>query len=134
MTARRPPTLILASLANLLIGAVATIAGLGLLVPYARVLFTWLLPGRFDELSLTTWAMGIAAYGALEVAGALGTWRRSYRGWILALVIDLVSVAISCWSWATTLPFDRGLPIGVAIWGMPLALLLAPTTRDALRR
>lgn len=76
--------------------------------------------------------VGIGGYGFLVTTGAVGVWQRSWPGWWLAVVtlgLGLVTLAVL----AVVASMDRVLLFGVFVWGLAIALLVAPATRAAIR-
>ena len=76
--------------------------------------------------------LGIAGYGFLVTAGAVGVWQRSWRGWwlvVAALGLGLVTLAVL----TVVASMDEVLFAGVLIWGLAIGLLVASPTRAALR-
>jgi hypothetical protein len=76
--------------------------------------------------------IGFGGYGFLVTAGAVGVWRRSWPGWwlaVAALGLGFVTLVVL----AVIASLDGVLLGGVAIWGLAIALVVAPSTRAALR-
>jgi hypothetical protein len=121
----RPPTLAAAAFLNVIIGISGLIVGLTLLAA---------LPGVAASSDVVVGAeilFGIPLYGLAATLGGIGTWRRSWVGWTLALVVDGVGLGVLVWAISLVGP-DGVLAFGIAVWTLTLVLLAAPQTRRVL--
>jgi hypothetical protein len=118
----RPRTLVNAIALNALFG----VGGLGVGVQL-------LLASNNTGLGVRPVLVGIAIYGAVALIAAILLWRGSGIGWWLALASDGAGLVVLGWTLAISGLGDVVLLIGVAIWVVAIAMLIAPTTRAALR-
>ena len=130
----RPGSLQWAVAIHLLIGVSGIVAGLPLVAGVLSGTLDQFQPTRRDVLVAWAIAFGVFGYGALEVVGAVGVWRRSRRGWWVALCVDLVGLAILGWAFWIAGGSDGILIGGVVLWLIAIATLVAPSTRAGLRR
>jgi hypothetical protein len=124
---KRPATLEAAALANVMIGVSGLAVGLTLFAAMAAAAVS---SGALVGIPLI---LSIPAYGALATAGGIGLWRRSRLGWRVALVADLIGLGVLLWA-LTLSEGDAVIVGGLVIWGLAVALLVAPPTRAALNR
>ena len=130
----RPGSLQWAVAVHLLIGVSGIAAGLPLVAGVLSGALDPFQPTQRDVLIAWAIAFGVLGYGALEVVGAVGVWRRSLPGWWVALVVDLIGLAILGWAFWIAGGSDGILIGGVVLWLIAIATLLVPSTRAALRR
>jgi hypothetical protein len=78
---------------------------------------------------------GIAGYGLACVAAGIGLFQLRRWGWWLALGSVVAGLAIQLWIQVALIGAapDSVSIIGLVVWGLTLVLLLAPTTRNAIR-
>ena len=120
----RPQPLIAAIVLLLLIG----VSGLGV-----GLTLTTAMTNAGTPLTGVGIGAGIALYGALAALAGLGLiWRHRWSWWLGVATIVAGTLFL------VTLIFyvggDEVFAIGVAIWGVTLACLLAPATRASTRR
>ena len=122
MTAR-PPSLILATFLLIFIGVSGVGAGGELLAVASGEAVGALIGG------------GIAAYGFACVAAAIGIFQLRRWGWWLALGSIVIGLAILLWIQIILIGSapDSVSALGLIVWGLTLVLLLAPSTRNAIR-
>ena len=130
----RPGSLQWAVAIHLLIGVSGIAAGLPLVAGVLSGTLDQFQPTQRDALVAWAIAFGVFGYGALEVVGAVGVWRRSRRGWWVALVVDFVGLAILGWATWIAGGSDGILIGGMVLWLIAIATLVVPSTRAALRR
>lgn len=130
----RPSSLLWAVVVHLLIGVSGVAAGLPLAAGVLSGSLDRFQPTQRDVLVAAAIAFGVLGYGALEVVGALGVWRRARPGWWVALVVDLVGLAILVWVLGIAGGSDGIIIGGVVLWLIAIGTLVAPSTRAALRR
>lgn len=130
----RPSSLQWAVAVHLLIGVSGVAAGLPLVAGVLSGALDQFQPTRRDVLVAWAIAFGVLGYGALEVVGAVGVWRRSRPGWWVTLVVDLVGLAILGWTVWIAGGSDGILIGGVVLWLIAITTLVVPSTRAALRR
>jgi hypothetical protein len=128
---KRPITMIGAVALNGLIGVTMLFAGVLLVGAFLDGMHERV--GISPSLAIPTRVIifGMPIYGALAVIGAIATWRRSARGWWLALAVDLVGIASLVW--VVSLDGPDSVNAGFVIWGLAVVLLVLPPTRAALR-
>ena len=73
----------------------------------------------------------IPIYGLAATLGGIGTWRRSWVGWMLAVAVDALGLGVLIRLITLARP-DAVLLFGVAVWTLALVLLAAPQTRRVL--
>jgi len=73
----------------------------------------------------------IPLYGLAATLGGIGTWRRFWVGWTLAVAVDGLGLGVLIWA-ITLIGPDRVLLFGVVVWTLTLVLLAAPQTRRVL--
>jgi hypothetical protein len=73
---------------------------------------------------------GIAVYGIACAFAAAGVWSRARWGWPLGVVAATVGLVLLIVATAIAGP-DSLLALGLAVWGLTLACLLAGGTRRA---
>lgn len=129
----RPGSLQWAVAIHLLIGLSGVAAGLPLVAGVLSGGLDQFQPSQRDVLVSWAIALGVLGYGVLEVVGAIGLWRRSRPGWWIALVVDLVGLAILVWAVWIAGGSDGILIGGVVLWLIAIATLVVATTRRALR-
>ena len=78
---------------------------------------------------------GIAAYGFACVIAGIGMFRLNRWGWLLALGMVMVGLAVLLWMEIILIGAapDSVSIVGLVIWGLTLVLLLTPATRNAIR-
>jgi hypothetical protein len=126
----RPSVLVAGVVLSIVIG----LSGVGVGLTFLGAALSGLGGGFAPELAEAGLRLGIGfgAYGFLVTAGAVGVWRRSWPGWwlaVAALGLGFVTLVVL----AVIASLDGVLLGGVAIWGLTIALVGAPSTRAALR-
>ncbi len=124
----QPITLAAAAILNVIIGLSGLFVGLTLVVASIGIA----VPSDTPTAAALGIVVGILIYGVLAIAGGVGVWRRSRRGWWLALLTDAAGLSVLIWSLAVV-GRDVVLMFGVVVWAIALTLLLAPDTRRWLR-
>jgi hypothetical protein len=130
----RPSSLLWAVAVHLLVGVSGVAAGLPLVAGVLSGTLDQFQPTQRDVLVAWAIAFGVLGYGALEVVGAVGVWRRSRPGWWVALIVDLVGLAILVWVLSIAGGSDGILIGGVVLWLIAIGTLVVPSTRAALPR
>jgi hypothetical protein len=130
----RSVSLLWAVAVHLLIGLSGVAAGLPLVGGMLSGSLDPFEPTQRDILAGWAIALGVLGYGVLEVVGAVGVWRGWRPGWWLALIVDLVGLAILAWTASIAGGFDGLLLGGGVLWLIAIGLLVTPSTRVALRR
>ncbi|TMF35732.1 MAG: hypothetical protein E6I26_09590 [Chloroflexi bacterium] len=123
--AGRPPTMIGAISLLILIGVSGIGAGGGLLS----------VTGFGDAAADVRGAAlmmgaGIAGYGIACAFAAAGIWSRTRWGWLLGVVTVGIGLVLLIVATIIAGP-DSILGLGLVVWGLTLACLLAPGTRRA---
>jgi len=123
--AGRPPTMLAAIGLLILIGVSGIGAGGGLLS----------VTGSSDAAADVRGAAllmgsGIAGYGIACAFAAAGIWSRARWGWPLGVVAAGVGLILLIVATIIAGP-DSILALGLVVWGLTLACLLAPATRGA---
>jgi hypothetical protein len=121
----QPITLAAAAILNVIIGLSGLFVGLTLLLAIPNMRGTDVAFG--DELVF----VAIPLYGLAATVAGIGTWRRMWVGWTLAVVIDGLGLAVLIWA-TTLVGADGVLLFGVVVWTLTLVLLAAPQTRRVL--
>jgi hypothetical protein len=119
----RPLSLILAVVLLVFIGVSGVGAGLELLAVATGEPTAALIGG------------GIAAYGLACVAAGIGTFQLRRWGWLLALGAIAVGLGVLLWIQILLIGStpDSVSLVGFVVWGLTLVLLVAPSTRAAIR-
>ena len=121
----RPPTMLTAIGLLVLIGVSGIGAGGGLLSLTGS-------SGAAADVRGAALAMGsaMAGYGIACAFAAAGIWSRARWGWPLGVVAVIVGLVLLIVATAIAGP-DSILALGLVVWGLTLACLLAPATRGA---
>ena len=119
---RRPRTLVRAVALNALFGVGGLLVGVQLL-----------LASSDAALGVRPVPVGLAIYSAVALCAAILLWRGSRLGWWLALAVDGAGLVVLGWVLAITGLGDVVLLIGIVIWVVAIAMVVAPPTRAALR-
>jgi hypothetical protein len=130
----RPSSLVWAVAVHALIGLSGVAAGLPLVAGVASGAIDQFEPTGRDLLAAWAIALGVLAYGVLEVVAAVGLWRGRRPGWWLALIVDAIGLTILGWVLSIAGGADGILIGGVVLWLIAIWLVVAPSTRGALRR
>jgi hypothetical protein len=128
---KRPFTLIGAVALNVLIGVTTLLAGVLLVAAVVDGMLNRIAIDPRNVLAARMFVFGLPIYGVLAIVGAFSTWRRSARGWWLALAVDLVGIAFLAWQ--VSIDGPDWVSTGLVIWGVAVVLLVLARTRAALR-
>jgi len=121
----QPPTLAAAAILNVIIGLSGLVVGLTLFVAIPA------MAAASDVGFGAELVFGVPLYGLAATLGGIGTWRRLWVGWTLAVVVDGLGLAVLIWA-VTLVGPDGVLLFGVVVWTLTLVLLAAPQTRRVL--
>jgi hypothetical protein len=122
----QPITLAAAAILNVIIGLSGLFVGLTLVVALPNMGATDVAFG-----DAFVFVIVIPLYGLAATLGGIGTWRRYWVGWTLAVAVDALGLGVLIWAITLVGP-DRVLLFGVAVWTLTLVLLAAPQTRRVL--
>ena len=121
----QPMTLVGAAILNVIIGLSGLVVGLTMVAAVPGV------AASSDMLVGVEIVFAIPIYGLAATLGGIGTWRRSWVGWMLAVAVDALGLGVLIWLITLARP-DGVLLFGVAVWTLALVLLAAPQTRRVL--
>jgi hypothetical protein len=118
-------TLVGAAILNVIIGLSGLVVGLTMVAAVPGV------AASSDMLVGVEIVFAIPIYGLAATLGGIGTWRRSWVGWTLAVAVDALGLGVLIWLITLARP-DGVLLFGVAVSTLALVLLAAPQTRRVL--
>jgi hypothetical protein len=134
MTAR-PTTLVLGSALLLVIGVSGMAAAAGFLMllapPSSEAANLGRAPGVVQSGALVGGIM--AAYALAALVAGIGTWTGRRWAWLLGIATILVGLGILAYCIVLLGGPDPILDLGVVIWAVTLACLVAAPTRRTLR-
>ena len=134
MTAR-PTTLVLGSALLLVIGVSGMAAAAGFLMllapPSSEAANLGRAPGVVQSGALVGGI--IAAYALAALVAGIGTWTGRRWAWLLGIATILVGLGILAYCIVLLGGPDPILDLGVVIWAVTLACLVAAPTRRTLR-
>jgi hypothetical protein len=128
---KRPITVIGAAALNVLFGLTTLFAGVLLVAAFVDGMLDRIGIDPRNFLAARMFVFGLPIYGALAIVGAISTWRRSARGWWLALAVDIVGIAFLAWQ--VSIDGPDWVSTALVIWGVAVVLLVLARTQGAFR-